>query len=59
MPRASDIKRGAVIEQGGRAWSVRDISRSTPTARGGGTRFKASRHRLSSALLREISEDRR
>ena len=40
MPKASDIKRGAVIEQDGRAWTVRDISRSTPTARGGGTLFR-------------------
>ncbi|MGK7296909.1 MAG: elongation factor P-like protein EfpL [Candidatus Wenzhouxiangella sp. M2_3B_020] len=40
MPRASDTKRGAVIEHGGRVWAVRDVSRSTPTARGGGTLFR-------------------
>jgi len=40
MPKASDIKRGSVVERDGRVWSVRDISRSTPTARGGGTLFR-------------------
>ncbi|MDT8409573.1 MAG: elongation factor P-like protein YeiP [Wenzhouxiangellaceae bacterium] len=40
MPRASEIKRGFVMEHDGRAWAVRDIGRSTPTARGGGTLFR-------------------
>lgn len=40
MPKASEIKRGAVVERDGRVWAVRDISRSTPTARGGGTLFR-------------------
>lgn len=40
MPKASEIKRGFVIEHDGRVWAVRDLSRSTPTARGGGTLFR-------------------
>ena len=42
MPRASEIKKGFVLEHDGRVWAVRDLSRSAPTARGGGTlhRFK-------------------
>jgi len=40
MPRASEIKRGFVMEHDGRVWAVRDLSRSTPTARGGGTLFR-------------------
>lgn len=42
MPKASDVKKGFVLEHDGRVWAVRDLSRSAPTARGGGTlhRFK-------------------
>lgn len=40
MPRANEIKRGFVVEHEGRVWAVRDINRSTPTARGGGTLFR-------------------
>jgi len=40
MPRATEIKRGFVMEHDGRVWAVRDLSRSTPTARGGGTLFR-------------------
>lgn len=40
MPRASEVKRGFVMEYDGRVWAVRDLSRSTPTARGGGTLFR-------------------
>jgi elongation factor P len=38
--RASEIKRGNVVEHEGRAWQVRDVSRSAPTARGGNTTFR-------------------
>lgn len=40
MPRANEIKRGYVVEHDGRVWSVRDIGRSAPTARGSGTLFR-------------------
>jgi len=40
MPRASEIKRGFVIEHDGKVWAVRDVARSAPTARGGGTLFR-------------------
>lgn len=40
MPRANEIKRGNVIEHDGRVWAVRDVSRSAPTARGGGTLYR-------------------
>jgi elongation factor P len=29
-----------VVEHEGKAWQVRDVSRSTPTARGGNTTFR-------------------
>jgi elongation factor P len=40
MPKANEIKRGNVIEHDGRVWAVRDVSRSAPTARGGGTLYR-------------------
>ncbi|MGB0514330.1 MAG: elongation factor P-like protein YeiP [Wenzhouxiangellaceae bacterium] len=40
MPKANEIKRGNVIEHDGKVWAVRDLSRSAPTARGGGTLYR-------------------
>lgn len=40
MPRANEIKRGAVVEHQGKVWAVRDLSRSAPTARGGTTLYR-------------------
>lgn len=44
MPRVNEIKRGQVVEHDGVVYMVRQIDRSAPTARGGGTlyRFKVS-----------------
>lgn len=38
--KASEIKRGTVIEHDGRAWQVRDVEKSAPTARGGNTTYR-------------------
>ena len=38
--KAFDIKRGNVVEHGGRVYQVRDIERSSPTARGGNVTFR-------------------
>jgi len=38
--KASDIKRGNVVEYNGKVWQVRDIERSSPTARGGNVTFR-------------------
>ncbi|NEZ03554.1 elongation factor P-like protein YeiP [Wenzhouxiangella sp. XN201] len=40
MPRVSEIKRGQVIEHDGKVFGVRQIDRSAPTARGGGTLYR-------------------
>ena len=37
MPRASEIKRGQVVENDGAVFAVRHIERSAPTPRGGST----------------------
>ncbi|HJU08786.1 MAG TPA: elongation factor P-like protein YeiP [Rhodanobacteraceae bacterium] len=38
--KASDVKRGNVIEHDGTVYQVRDIERSAPTARGGNVTFR-------------------
>lgn len=38
--KATDIKRGTVLEHLGKYWMVRDLERSAPTARGGNTTFR-------------------
>ncbi len=40
MPKANEIKRGQVVEHDRRVWVVRDLSRSSPTARGGNTLYR-------------------
>ncbi len=38
--RASEIKRGNVVEHDGKVWQVRDIERSSPQGRGGNVTFR-------------------
>jgi elongation factor P len=38
--RASEIKRGNVVEHDGRVWQIRDIERSSPQGRGGNVTFR-------------------
>lgn len=38
--RASEIKRGNVVEHNGGTWQVRSVERSAPTGRGGNTTFR-------------------
>lgn len=40
MPKASEIKRGQVIEHEGTVYAIRQIERSAPTARGGATLYR-------------------
>ena len=38
--KASDIKRAAVVEHEGKVWQVREVSKSSPTGRGGNTTYR-------------------
>lgn len=38
--KASDVKRGNVVEHNGKVWQIRDIERSSPSARGGNVTFR-------------------
>ena len=38
--KASEIKRGNVVEHNGKVWQIRNVERSSPTARGGNVTFR-------------------
>ena len=53
--KAFDIKRGNVIEYNGRVWQVRDIERSSPTARGGNVTFRFTLYSVPGAQKYDLS----
>jgi len=55
MPRVTEIKRGQVIEHDGVVYAVRNIERSAPTARGGGTIYRFKLEAIPGGERREIS----
>jgi elongation factor P len=55
MPRASEIKRGSVIEHEGQVYAVKDLSKSAPTARGSGTVIRFRLNHVVSKLKLDIS----
>ncbi len=55
MPKASELKRGQVIEHDGTVFTIRQIDRSSPTARGGGTLFRFKLEAIPGGERRELS----
>jgi len=55
MPRAIEIKRGSVIEHEGQAYTVKDMSKSAPTARGSGTVVRLRLNHVVSKLKLDVS----
>ena len=55
MPKANEIKRGQVIEHEGTVYAVRQIDRSSPTARGGGTLYRFKLQGIPGGERRELS----
>jgi len=53
--KASDIKRGNVVEYNGKVWQIRDIERSSPTARGGNVTFRFTMYSVPGAQKLDIS----
>ena len=53
--KASDIKRGNVVEHNNRVWQVRDIERSSPTARGGNVTFRFTMYSVPGAQKLDLS----
>ena len=55
MPKAPEVKRGQVIEHDGVVYAVRQIDRSSPTARGGGTLYRFKLSAIPSGDRREVT----
>lgn len=55
MPKASEVKRGQVVEHDGTVYVVRQIDRSAPTARGGGTLYRFKLNAIPSNDRRELT----
>lgn len=53
--KATDIKRGHVVEHQGKFWMVRDLERSAPTARGGNTTFRFTLYQVGSDQKLDLS----
>jgi len=55
MPRAVEIKRGSVIEHEGQVYSVKDVTKSAPTARGSGTVIRLRLNHIVSKAKLDVS----
>ena len=53
--RASEIKRGNVVEHDGKVWQVRDIERSAPQGRGGNVTFRFTMYSVPGAQKLDLS----
>lgn len=53
--KASDIKRGTVVEHDGKIYQVRDVERSAPTARGGNVTFRFTLYSVPGANKLDLS----
>ena len=53
--KASDIKRGTVVEHDGKVYQVRDVERSAPTARGGNVTFRFTLYSVPGASKLDLS----
>ena len=53
--KAADIKRGNVVEYNGKVWQIRDIERSSPTARGGNVTFRFTMYSVPGAQKLDLS----
>lgn len=55
MPKASELKRGQVVEHNGSVFAVRQIDRSAPTVRGGGTIYRFKLEGIPGGERRELT----
>ena len=53
--RASEVKRGNVVEHDGRVWQIRDIERSSPQGRGGNVKFRFTMYSVPGANKFDLS----
>ena len=55
--RASDAKKGTVVEHDGATWQIRDIDRSSPQGRGGNVRFRFTMYSVPGGVKTDASFD--
>jgi len=53
--KASEIKRGNVVEYNGKVWQIRDIERSSPQGRGGNVTFRFIMYSVPGAQKLDVS----
>ena len=53
--KASDIKRGNVVEHDGKVWQIRDIERSSPQGRGGNVTFRFTMYSIPGGQKLDLS----
>lgn len=53
--KAFDVKKGNVLEHNGKVWQVRDIERSSPTARGGNVTYRFTLYSVPGGQKFELS----
>ncbi len=53
--KASEVKRGNVVEHNGKVYQVRDVDRSSPTARGGNVTFRFTMYSVPGAQKLDLS----
>lgn len=53
--KASDIKKGNVVEHNGKVWQIHGIERSSPTARGGNVTFRFSMYAIPGGQKLDVS----
>ena len=53
--KAADIKKGNVVEHNNKVWQIRDIERSSPTARGGNVTFRFTMYSVPGAQKLDLS----
>jgi elongation factor P len=53
--KAFDIKRGNVVEHDGKVWQVRDVQKSSPTARGGNTTYRFQLYSVPGGVRTDLS----
>jgi elongation factor P len=53
--KASEVKRGNVVQHEGKTWQVRDVQRSAPTGRGGNTTYRFALYQVGSGAKLDLS----
>src|SRR5690606_14485125 len=53
--KASDVKKGNVVEHDGKVWQIRDIERSSPQGRGGNVTYRFTMYSVPGGIKLDLS----